>query len=210
MLLVQTIPIYQIFRFSKRPEDSRPSLRCCITLPGSRSVALYRILPGSHQGVPWFDLPGSSPCYSSVVPYGSYPERCHLDVAERSYVELKMWLAATQWSRRPRTTAVLTLSERVHTVLRASRLRVGQEQRTRLMTRCWNTRGGLDRWYNFDISSHGRNDNFEAASLRNPERGFPRFPGRIPLPGTSFLFLYRAVEGLSDGIISTLHDAPSS
>ena len=28
-------------------------------------------------------------CYGSVVPYDSYPERSHLDVAERSYVKSK-------------------------------------------------------------------------------------------------------------------------
>ena len=86
-------------------------------------------------------------CYHSVVPYGSYPERSHLDVDEGSYVELKKLLAASQWSRKQRNTAVLTLPERVHTVLGDGRLRVGQEQRIRVMARCWNALGGLDRWY---------------------------------------------------------------
>ena len=95
--------------------------------------------------------------------------------------------------------------------LRADRLRVGYEQRTRVMARCWETRGGLGRWYIFDLSSQGRSNNSEAASVgKNIERGFPRFPGRIPPPGTSFLVLHRDVESLSDRIISTLHDAPSS
>ena len=36
--------------------------------------------------------------------------------------------------------------------LRAGRLRVGREQRTRVMTQCLDTLGGLDWWYNFDLS----------------------------------------------------------
>ena len=84
----KTVPGFPNFYHNKskiqvRPEEycsdrSLCSLHCCMRYNCPQG-------PGSKldQRVPWFNPPGSSPCYSSVVPYGSYQERSDIDVAKR-------------------------------------------------------------------------------------------------------------------------------
>ena len=80
--------------------------------------------------------------------------------------------------------------------LRADRLRVGYEQRTRVMARCWETRGGLGRWYIFDLSSQGRSNNSEAVSVWEISRGvshvFPEGFLRRGHLSLSYIVMWRA------------------
>ena len=95
--------------------------------------------------------------------------------------------------------------------LRSGRVRVGQEQRTHVMSRCWDTLDDLDMWcFNFHLfASVGVNNPEE--NRRNSPRGVSTFSTKDSSAGDILSFSHTfTMKSHSDGKIANLHDAPSS